>query len=319
MRYRPIGVLAGACLLATSLHAQQRRTIALTFDDLPANTMLGPGAYDGILNPIIQELADAQVPAYGFVNEAKLYESNRPELARVKLLERWLDAGLALGNHGYQHLDLHTTPVADYLADIDRGSAVTSDLLYQRGGELEFFRHPMLHTGRSVAIRDSVTAHLSGTGMRVAPVTIDNQEWIFARAYERALACESPKAALDVASLYFTYMDTVTGYYEAQARAIVGYEIPQVLLLHANQLNADHLDRLLSVYRKRGYRFIQLNEALEDPAYSRPDTFTGAGGITWLHRWALTDGKRGDFFAGEPGVPTPVQALYDEAGASTQC
>jgi peptidoglycan/xylan/chitin deacetylase (PgdA/CDA1 family) len=281
--------------------------------------MLGAGAYDGILNPIIQELANAQVPAYGFVNEAKLYENNRPERTRVKLLERWLDSGLELGNHGYRHLDLHVTPVATYLVDIDRGGRVTSDLLYQRGSELEFFRHPMLHTGRSIPIRDSVTAHLTNAGMRVAPVTIDNHEWIFARAYERALVCDGPESARDVASLYLSYMDTVTGYYEAQSRAIVGYEIPQVLLLHANRLNADYLDPLLGVYRKRGYRFIQLHEALEDPAYSRPDTFTGAGGITWLHRWALTDGKRGDFFAGEPGVPTTVQALYDEAAANTQC
>jgi hypothetical protein len=42
---------------------------------------------------------------------------------------------------------------------------------------------------------------------------------------------------------------------------------------------------------------------LEDPAYALEDTFTGSGGITWLHRWALTQKKPNAFFAGEPVVP----------------
>jgi hypothetical protein len=36
-------------------------------------------------------------------------------------------------------------------------------------------------------------------------------------------------------------------------------------------------------------------------------TFVGPGGITWLHRWALTQGKRGGFFAGEPTVPEWIE------------
>jgi hypothetical protein len=48
-------------------------------------------------------------------------------------------------------------------------------------------------------------------------------------------------------------MDTVTGYYEAQARAIVGHELPQVLLLRQNRLNAHHLDDLIAMLLRRGY------------------------------------------------------------------
>jgi hypothetical protein len=63
------------------------------------------------------------------------------------------------------------------------------------------------------------------------------------------------------------------------------------------------------MYLRRGYAFISLQEALEDPAYASPDTYTGPAGITWLHRWALTQGKRGAFFAGEPTVADWVEAL----------
>jgi hypothetical protein len=55
--------------------------------------------------------------------------------------------------------------------------------------------------------------------------------------------------------------------------------------------------------RNAGYEFINLDEALKDEAYKSPDTFTGRGGISWMDRWALTQGKTKDFFAGEPRTP----------------
>ena len=61
---------------------------------------------------------------------------------------------------------------------------------------------------------------------------------------------------------------------------------------------------LLERAERRGYRFIALEEAAADPAYgSQRDEYYGAAGISWLHRWALTEGHRGEFFAGEPEAP----------------
>ena len=53
-------------------------------------------------------------------------------------------------------------------------------------------------------------------------------------------------------------------------------------------LNADGFDDLAAMFERRGYAFITLERALEDPAYQSADTFVGNGGITWMHRWALT-------------------------------
>ena len=61
--------------------------------------------------------------------------------------------------------------------------------------------------------------------------------------------------------------------------------------------------------KKRGYVFVTLAEALEDPAFRSPDTYTGAGGITWLHRWALTRGGRTAVLPDEPQVPGFVLEL----------
>jgi hypothetical protein len=54
---------------------------------------------------------------------------------------------------------------------------------------------------------------------------------------------------------------------------------------------------------RRGYRFITLDRALEDPAYQSADTYVGPAGITWLHRWALTRGTPRAFYQDEPEVP----------------
>jgi hypothetical protein len=42
--------------------------------------------------------------------------------------------------------------------------------------------------------------------------------------------------------------------------------------------------------RKRGYNFVTLEEAMNDPAYQRPDTFTGPGG-SWLEHLGDSMGK----------------------------
>lgn len=280
------------------------RTIALTFDDLPAvSTSRAIDRHRAITAGILTTLQSAQAPAIGFVNEEKLVTDDRNDSARVALLRQWLDAGQQLGNHTFSHPDLHNTPLPTVERDVLRGEVLTRALLAERGASPVWFRHPFLHTGTSLATKQEFEAFLGEHGYRVAPVTIDNADYIFARAYDLALDAADTLVADSIARSYIVYMDTVTGYYEAQARAIVGYELPQVLLLHANRLNAHHLDDLTAMLRRRGYGFVTIDEAMRDSAYTRRDEYVGPAGITWLHRWALTDGRAGAFFAGEPEVP----------------
>jgi peptidoglycan/xylan/chitin deacetylase (PgdA/CDA1 family) len=222
-----------------------------------------------------------------------------------------VELGLELGNHSFSHPDINTTPLAAYQADVLRGEESTRALLEETGRELRFFRHPFLHTGLDLETKRSFESFLKEHGYRVAPVTIDNQEWIFARAYDHAHVRADQSLKRRIATEYVAYMDSIFGYYEQQSRALLGYELPQILLLHANRLNAEAMDELVEAIKERGYAFITLDEALEDEAFRLPDEYAGRAGITWLHRWALTQGKRGEFFAGEPGVPQFVQEVYE--------
>ena len=79
--------------------------------------------------------------------------------------------------------------------------------------------------------------------------------------------------------------------------------------MHANAVNADYFEPLLQRLKARGYRFVDLDSVLEDPAYASEDTYTGRGGITWLHRWALTRRVDPSMFRGEPRTPEWVQEV----------
>jgi len=300
---------------AASSAAVPKRELAVTFDDLPLG-YASDRSYEmqqEVTGKLLAHLAEHDVPAIGFVNEEKLYESPGPEEGgepaprRVALLERWLNAGHALGNHTYSHPDLHRMPLADFQKDVLLGERVLRTLVRESGGEGEgepiFFRHPFLHTGRSLEVRRALEAFLDQHGYRVAPVTIDNSEWIFALAYDRARTAGDDELARRVAAAYVPYMEAKVAFFERNSRELFGREIPQVLLVHANRLNADHFGALAERLAARGYRFVSLEKALEDPAYDSPDTYTGPAGLTWLHRWALTRGVEKAFFRGEPETP----------------
>ena len=299
----------GGVSRATAPQGPPKR-VAITIDDLPvvSRNFQTAADHDRITRQLVGALGAHRVPAVGFVNEGKMYRDGQVDSADVALLRQWTRAGLELGNHTYAHLDLHTAPIDYYLAGMVRGNTITRDVLAERGRRPRYFRHPFLHTGRSLGDRARVDSVLARLGLRVAPVTIDNSDYVFAAAYDDALGSRDSVLAATIGAEYVEYMDRVFAYYEGQAKAIVGRDIPHVLLIHASLLNADWFDRLATVIERRGYSFVSLEAALSDSAYRSADTYVGPAGITWLHRWALTRGMRGAVFAGEPEVPAWVTA-----------
>jgi peptidoglycan/xylan/chitin deacetylase (PgdA/CDA1 family) len=280
------------------------RSVAFTFDDLPASRSGSLEDIRGITNRLLATLRASRIPAIGFVNENKL-ETPGEEAARTALLAAWLDAGHDLGNHTYRHPRLYDTPLAEFEADVLRGERVTRELMNARGRTLRYFRHPTLNTGPDSATRARFEAFLTEHGYTVAPVTIDNDEYLYALAYDRARARGDRAAQERLGRDYLRYMGEVFDFYERLSRRLFGREIPQVLLLHANALNADYLDELASMTADRGYRAISLERALTDEAYKSPDRYIGARGFSWLQRWAIT---RGEDPGEQPAIPDWVQA-----------
>jgi hypothetical protein len=114
---------------------------------------------------------------------------------------------------------------------------------------------------------------------------------MFAGLYEDAKKRNDTALEQQIVRDYLAYHDAAIAYAEQLSVKVVGYEPKQILLLHASNLEADHIGELLDVLRKRGYRFITLEDALGDQAYSLPDTYVGEEGTGWIDHWAITQGK----------------------------
>lgn len=297
---------ASALVPALQASAPPARVVAVTFDDLPwART----GGYDEarlaeLTADLVRKIRGAGIPALGFVNEQKLEAAP----GREALLRRWVDAGLELGNHTYSHRSFWTTPREQYQADVLKGERVTRRLMAARGTRPRFFRHPFLNTGPDLANKEAFERFLAANGYRVAPVTIDNEDYLYALAYDRAMARHDSAAMRRLGADYVRYMDTTFAFYEALSRRLLGREPAQVLLLHANALNADYLNELAAMMRRRGYTFAPLDRVLRDPAYRQPDRYTGRRGLSWLQRWAITRGAH-------PGVEPAISPWVAEASA----
>lgn len=300
------GLVPGSCVVALVLlicgvHADSgNRRVAVTFDDLPATAGAGDvSSLASLTRKLLASVQKHQIPAVGFVNEGKLFVGGSTEVeSRSRLLEMWLDAGLELGNHTYSHGDLDRTPLEDFQADVIRGEVVTRKVMEAKGRSLRYFRHPFLHVGEDLSKRRAFESFLERRGYVVAPVTIDNDEFVFAVAYDAALQRGDAATAAKIADEYVRYMEQVFSFFEDVSRRVTGREIPQVLLLHANTLNADHFARVAEMVVDRGYRFVSLEEALKDPAYQLPDDLVGSPGNSWFNHWEITAGRK--------PVPTPA-------------
>lgn len=57
-----------------------------------------------------------------------------------------------------------------------------------------------------------------------------------------------------------------------------------ILLLHVNEINADHLGDLLDWYAAQGWTFVTVEEALADPLHAMPDLYAGPRGLLQIER-----------------------------------
>lgn len=280
-----------------------QRSIAVTIDDLPVVTTRRDEKHrQAITKNLLAHITKAKVPAIGFVNEGKMYNGDKPVEAQVELLRRWLDANLELGNHTFSHMSLHDNSLEKYQADILKGEIITKELLAARNQKIRYFRHPFLWTGLSLEIKNDLGKFLGAHGYTIAPVTIDNSDWIFARAYDNAFDKNDKDLMRRVGAAYVPYLNAKMDYWERQSVKIFGREIRQILLLHANFINSEYFDDIARMLKKRNYQFITLENALRDEAYLTPDTFVKRNGISWLHRWALAKGRE-NVLPDEPKTP----------------
>jgi beta-lactamase regulating signal transducer with metallopeptidase domain len=267
------------------------REVAVTFVNFPGYTQDARVLSDKT-RKLVRALDAGGARAVAFVNEAQQYRDGVPNEARVGVLREWLAAGHELGNETAHHVSLYETPFEDFRKEVVDGDRLLSKLAAERGQRVRYFSYPYLNTGPNAETKAAAEKFLGERGYKIHPVTVDNMDWLFNRAYADLLTGGDEAGAARLRADYVAYMERMFEFYENYSREVTGREIPQVLMLTAGALNADAFEDLAAMLKRRGYRFVTLEEATRDEAYSLPDTYTGARGDSWIARWAVTKGLK---------------------------
>ena len=277
-------ILTPLVLMSCLPVAAQTRTVALTFDDLPVTAAKDPVEAQSVNRAILDALKNHHASAIGFVNEKTVEELGRANGRRI--LEQWVRGGFDLGNHTFSHADLNNITLEQFKQEVVTGEDSFRPMLADVGKTPRFLRFPFNHSGDTKEKHDSVAAFLKQRGYEVAACTIDNEDYLFNVAYIQMLAKKDDASAAKLRAEYLAYTAVEIDYYASLHKQIFGREIPQVMLLHANRLNADVIGKILTIFEEKQYRFVTLEAAQSDPAYRVPDTFVTKFGPMWGYRWA---------------------------------
>jgi peptidoglycan/xylan/chitin deacetylase (PgdA/CDA1 family) len=337
MRLRIFLVICGLTIalgsissLAQSKPAQSNapaHTVALTIDDLPFVTAdstrptqpVDAKAAATANHKLLMDLAKHHVPVTGFVIQKGAEDLGLE--SGTKILREWTDRGFDLGNHSYAHPDFNDLTVEQFEDQVVHGEAVIAPLMQAAHRKLEFFRFPMNHTGDTKEKHDALAAFLTQRGYRTAPCTIETEDWMFNAKYFLMRSHHDDAAAARLRADYLAFTAAQIDYFTILDSQVLGYDAPQIMLIHDNQLNADVIEDLLALFDKRQYRFITLEQAESDPVYQAPETAITSYGPMWAYRWAKernikVDGSKEpeppkwitDYGQGEPAKPRRPRA-----------
>ncbi|KTD40752.1 polysaccharide deacetylase family protein [Legionella parisiensis] len=254
MLLRWAGVTFLSCILTSPCFAEEKE-IAITIDDLPfvgsgSSTPASLKRTQNRFMAIVNALVNNQVPATGFVIGEAVAKNE------WDLLETFRNQGFALGNHTYTHKSLNNMSADKYIADIDRADTVLAPVLT----EPKYFRYPYLAEGTGQK-KQKVHDYLAAHQYTIAPVTIDSKDYEFNARFYRIPYRKRAQNLPSFKKRYLAYIWQQTLRAEKNAK---GKNVKQILLIHANLLNSLCLEDIIEMYRKNGYKFISLADALKD-------------------------------------------------------
>jgi len=251
-----MGLILIASLICQPCFAEDR-TIAITIDDLP---FVGTDSNDsGNLKrshdrfmKIMQSLIDNHVPATGFVIAGSIGKG------QWMLLEEFRKEGFALGNHTYTHANLNRVGSEKYINEIAHADQKLAPVMTQP----KYFRYPYLAEGKGSS-KQKVQDYLTANQYTIAPVTIDSKDYLF---NERLLHVSWRVRNQYLSQIKNKYLDYIWKQTVMAEKRSNNKPAKQILLVHANLLNSHFLGDVIQMYKKNGYRFISLDEALNNAA-----------------------------------------------------
>lgn len=243
------------CLLTVTLlltlsplsHAQ-KRTLAITIDDLP---FVGESK-NFHLNMILEAVKSNAVPATGFIIAREVNAQT------LQMLMKLHDAGIGLGNHTLSHTNLNRVNAEEYIQEIETADKILSPVLTRP----KYFRYPYLVTGAGEK-KERISQYLAERHYQVAPISIDSKDFVFNQLLLAVPEKERRHFLTVLKPCYLDFIWQQTLKAEEHHREAHKEDQAQILLIHANLLNAYVLPDIISLYRENGFDFVSLEQALK--------------------------------------------------------
>ena len=191
--------------------------------------------------------------------------------------KEWLQRGNLIGSLGYDRLSAERITPEQFIEDIARNDAVLAVLWGGSRPARKYFRFPRTKLRRNDRDLDTVKAYLKKNSYLLVPATIDLLDSSFSQIYCSALSRGDQSCANLIKANFRSLALDTTLKARNIAKDLAGHDVKHILVVGANQFTCDNLSELLAWYKSLGARFISLDEALNDPFYSRDDAGSVAG------------------------------------------
>lgn len=273
--------------LTTVTLAQKK--VSITIDDVPNARLY---ASEGFRSRLLHQIDSMKLPVAIFINEVRIFDVDEADKS-LNLFDEWIASpNVIAGNHGYKHRMYSNEGIDSFQIDVLQGEAITKPLARKYGKGENYYRFPYNDLGKDGAQHKQAINFLASRGYIVTPFTVHSDDWLVTQLYEYYKANGRTKDAQRIGQAFVDFTLKNFDYIESITDKKLNRVVSQIYLMHDNLLNADYMPVLLEALKKRGYSFITLDEAMQDPVYKQQDYYEKQHGISWVYRWIKDEQQR---------------------------
>lgn len=286
----------------------QQKSISITIDDVPNTTKYEKDHFRPILLNVLDSL---EVPFTIFINEDKIYKTER--LDRNKgLLEEWIkNENAIIGNHTYSHSRYSEVGFKSFVKDIEKGDSLTELYAVKYNKDLKYFRFPFNDMGKDSTQHIQIREYLKSKDYSIAPFTVESSDWMFDTVYQYYLNNGDTEKAKAIGEQYVDKTIELVHFYDRMATSLYRRSVQHIYLCHDNAINADYLAEIITKLKQADYKIVSFEESLKDPIYKQKDTYYKKWGISWLYRYMDTQEERVKWMKQEPSQ-SEIEKVYNE-------
>ena len=272
-------------------------SVAITIDDVP-NT--GKYEKDHFESKLMHDLDSLNIPITIFVTEGLIFKGD--SIAKnFELINNWINRSYTtIGYHSSKHSRYSEVGLDSFKIDVESGENRVRQLAQKNGKSIDYLRLPYNDLGKDSVQHINIEKYLSSKKYTIAPFTVESADWMFNYMYESYLEKKDMIKAHEIADNYIAKTIEYFDFFDSLALKIYKRPINQIYLCHDSRLNADYLPVLINELKKKNYKFISFDEALQDPVYKQKDNYYKKWGISWVYRWMKNQEEISSFTKKEP-------------------